>query len=209
MVARELMQGQVITVTEEDSLEDVSHRLQQEHVHGAPVASPDGELVGFVTQGDVLFGSLGMATTEPDSKRAKLRVRDVMTSPAVACSKPAIRRSEVVFPQPDGPRKLKNEPRSTARDTSSTATMSPKRLVTFRNSISMAWGLSRVAGTTFLPCWHIHLNAVLLLSFSTKVDYHATCIYVYHLSDLRHIPHQAYAESGKPVAQMRRRGPRS
>jgi len=84
MVARELMQGQVITVTEEDSLEDVSHRLQQEHVHGAPVASPDGELVGFVTQGDVLFGSLGMATTEPDSKRARLRVRDVMTSPAVA-----------------------------------------------------------------------------------------------------------------------------
>ena len=44
----------------------------------------------------------------------------MMTSPDVGCSNPAIRRSEVVLPQPDGPRKLKNEPRSTESDTSST-----------------------------------------------------------------------------------------
>ena len=37
-------------------------------------------------------------------------------------------RSEVVLPQPEGPSKVKNEPRSTRRLTSSSATISPKRL---------------------------------------------------------------------------------
>ncbi len=32
------------------------------------------------------------------------------TRPVWACAKPAIRRSKVVLPQPDGPRKAKNSP---------------------------------------------------------------------------------------------------
>src|SRR3990170_7007871 len=46
--------------------------------------------------------------------------------PAVGTSKPAIIRSVVVLPQPDGPRKLTNSPRSAARLKSSTATTGPK-----------------------------------------------------------------------------------
>ena len=81
MVARDLMQIEVLTVGEDDPLEEVSQLLQQAHVHGAPVLSPDGELVGFVTQGDVLIGSLGVGGT--DAGATAPRVRDVMTSPAV------------------------------------------------------------------------------------------------------------------------------
>ena len=42
-------------------------------------------------------------------------------SPAVMLSKPAIMRSVVVFPQPDGPRKAMNSPFSTLRLKSFTA----------------------------------------------------------------------------------------
>ena len=47
--------------------------------------------------------------------------------PAVGCSKPAIMRRVVVFPQPDGPRNETNSPRSAARLKSSTAATSPNR----------------------------------------------------------------------------------
>src|SRR5581483_788686 len=39
-------------------------------------------------------------------------------------------RRVVVFPQPEGPRSVANEPRGTSKDTSSTAAVSPKRFVT-------------------------------------------------------------------------------
>src|SRR5436190_2720663 len=60
----------------------------------------------------------------------------IRTSPAVGCSNPAINRSEVVLPQPDGPKSEWKAPRRTSRSTRSTATTSPYRLVTCRNSIS-------------------------------------------------------------------------
>ena len=51
-----------------------------------------------------------------------------------AASKPAIIRSSVVLPQPEGPSSVKNSPASMDRLTSSTATKSPKRRVTLRIS---------------------------------------------------------------------------
>ena len=46
-------------------------------------------------------------------------------------SNPAIIRSSVVLPQPEGPSSVKNSPASMARLTPSTAVNSPKRRVTF------------------------------------------------------------------------------
>ncbi len=43
--------------------------------------------------------------------------------PAVGCSKPAIIRSVVVLPQPDGPRNDTNSPRCALRSKFSTATV--------------------------------------------------------------------------------------
>src|SRR5262245_13520584 len=54
--------------------------------------------------------------------------------PSVGCSNPAISRSVVVFPQPEGPSKEKNSPLSTVRSTWSTA-MSVKRFVSATSSI--------------------------------------------------------------------------
>ena len=50
--------------------------------------------------------------------------------PASGSSKPPIIRSSVVLPQPEGPSSEKNSPRRIASVTSSTATKSPKRLLT-------------------------------------------------------------------------------
>src|SRR6186997_284260 len=55
-------------------------------------------------------------------------------SPSVGCSKPAIIRSVGVFPQPDGPSRLVNDPDGIARFIRSTATTAPKRFVT-----SISW----------------------------------------------------------------------
>src|SRR5215218_2458291 len=45
--------------------------------------------------------------------------------PVSGCSKPAIIRRVVVFPDPDGPSRVKNSPSPTCRSTPSTATTSP------------------------------------------------------------------------------------
>ena len=52
--------------------------------------------------------------------------------PSVGSSKPAIIRSNVVLPQPDGPSKTKNSPDKMSRLTLSTAVTLPKRLETLR-----------------------------------------------------------------------------
>src|SRR5215203_3801024 len=46
--------------------------------------------------------------------------------PALGSSKPATMRNTVVLPQPDGPRKETNSPRSTSRLKSSTTVVAPK-----------------------------------------------------------------------------------
>ena len=50
--------------------------------------------------------------------------------PPVAGSSPAIARSSVVLPQPDGPRKETNSPAATARLTPPSASKLPKRFDT-------------------------------------------------------------------------------
>ena len=49
----------------------------------------------------------------------------IRTSPSVASSSPAMRRSVVVLPQPEGPRSVTSVDRSIANDTWLTATTSP------------------------------------------------------------------------------------
>src|SRR6185503_3643310 len=60
----------------------------------------------------------------------------IRISPEVGTSSPAIMRSRVVFPEPDGPRKTRNSPSSVTRSTSFTAPSVPalKTLVTARVS---------------------------------------------------------------------------
>ena len=54
----------------------------------------------------------------------------ITISPLSGAMKPAIIRSRVVLPQPDGPKIEKKLPRATENDSASTATWSAKRLLT-------------------------------------------------------------------------------
>src|SRR6478609_3219547 len=59
------------------------------------------------------------------------------TAPASGHSSPAMMRSSVVLPDPDGPSSARSSPVSTVRVTSSTATKSAKRLSMLRSSMLM------------------------------------------------------------------------
>ena len=57
--------------------------------------------------------------------------------PAVGFSRPAISRSAVVFPQPDGPTRMRNSPSPMPSVRSSTANVPPgNSLLTFSNATS-------------------------------------------------------------------------
>src|SRR2546421_7469344 len=66
--------------------------------------------------------------------------------PSSGRSKPAISRSVVVFPEPDGPSSVKNSPASTSRSTWSTATTSPYVLRRPERRTSNAAEIVPVAG---------------------------------------------------------------
>ncbi len=55
--------------------------------------------------------------------------------PAVGSSKPAMQRSSVVLPQPDGPSSEKNSPSRISAETPSSAVTSPNRFSTVQSSI--------------------------------------------------------------------------
>lgn len=84
MLAKDLMTTQVVTVREDVPVGDLCDILQAAHVNGIPVLNADGELVGIVTQEDVLYGTMG---GNHDGERSKgLLVGDIMTSPAVCAT---------------------------------------------------------------------------------------------------------------------------
>src|SRR5712691_5685199 len=63
-------------------------------------------------------------------------------SPRSGTRKPATRLSSVVLPQPDGPSSVISSPRRTCSATSSSAAVSPKRLVTRSSATAMSWDVA-------------------------------------------------------------------
>ena len=99
MRVRDLMRQDLLTVTVETTVSDLCDLIQQSNVHGAPVVGEDGKLIGFVSQEDILMGSLGEAPlyvgggkapeSAPDeSEKTETgsvpTVGDIMTSPAIS-----------------------------------------------------------------------------------------------------------------------------
>ena len=64
----------------------------------------------------------------PSTRSSRMKI-----SPLVALTKPPIRLSVVVLPQPDGPRRQKNSPSAISSVTPSTALTEPKRRLTLTN----------------------------------------------------------------------------
>ncbi|HXV74711.1 MAG TPA: CBS domain-containing protein [Candidatus Polarisedimenticolaceae bacterium] len=88
MTAGELMRTEIVSLHEDDAIDEAFDLLVGEHIHGAPVVGADGALIGVVSQLDIYFGKM---TREREAGKRKgkaglLRVRDVMTAPALSAT---------------------------------------------------------------------------------------------------------------------------
>ena len=59
--ARDVMQGPVVSVSPETSLADVVRLFAEEQIHGAPVISDDGEVVGVISMSDLIGAAMNDA----------------------------------------------------------------------------------------------------------------------------------------------------
>ena len=59
MLVRDLMERDVLTLRGDLSIGDACDLFQQARVQGAPVVDEKGRLLGFVSQEDLLYGSMG------------------------------------------------------------------------------------------------------------------------------------------------------
>ena len=93
MRAKDLMSTDVVTIREDAPVSHLCDVMQAAHANGLPVLNGEGELVGVVTEDDILYGTMGVF----DKNGSAVLVRDIMTSPAVC----ATEDTDVVELSPD------------------------------------------------------------------------------------------------------------
>lgn len=76
---KDLMSREVVTVRADQQVSDLFDILQAAHIKGAPVLCEEGTLIGFVSQEDVMFGSLG-----DEFREGGAIISEIMTSPAMS-----------------------------------------------------------------------------------------------------------------------------
>ena len=95
MRAKDLMHSPVVTVRKDASVAELCDLMQQAHVNGVPVVDDEGDVVGVVTEEDVIYGAMGSDGPEGRVRGGaaagsdRLFVRDIMTSPAVCAAEDA------------------------------------------------------------------------------------------------------------------------
>jgi len=82
MKARDLMSTEVVTIGEDAPVAQLCDLLQAAHASGVPVLSSTGELVGIVSEEDILYGTMGVF----DKDGSPVLVREIMTSPPVCAT---------------------------------------------------------------------------------------------------------------------------
>ncbi len=82
MRAKELMNKDVVTIRDDAPVSELCDVMQAAHAKGLPVLNAQGELVGIVTEDDVLYGTMGVF----DKGGSAILVSEIMTSPAVCAS---------------------------------------------------------------------------------------------------------------------------
>src|SRR6478735_3134504 len=86
-----------------------------------------------------------MARPRSAGRRSETSRSPISTRPDVRVSRPAMMRSSVVLPQPDGPSRATNSPSATVSDTSSSAFAAPNILPILSMTMpAMAWPPSAV-----------------------------------------------------------------
>jgi len=96
-LVRDLMHTGVLTCKPEATLGDVARSLSENHVHALFVEGPDGNIIGIITDFDLLAGEWLSGNPQGLKVMRKLTAMDLMSSPvsiidAVAPSKEAARR---------------------------------------------------------------------------------------------------------------------
>lgn len=92
MLAKDLMHRPVTTVRQDATVAELCDLMQQAHVNGVPVVDEEGDVVGVVTEEDVIYGTMGSDGPEGRVRGGAaagsegLFVRDIMTSPAVCAN---------------------------------------------------------------------------------------------------------------------------
>ena len=84
MKVGDVMNTTVVTVKMDQPVSELFDLLQEAHVKGVPVLDSAGALVGFVSQEDVMFGSLGGGRDATEAV-----VGDIMTAPAMSVTEAA------------------------------------------------------------------------------------------------------------------------
>ena len=86
MLVQQKMTRNLVTTTTDISVTDALELMHEKKVSRLPVLDPHGNLVGIVSEGDLLYASPSPATTlnvwEIHSLLAKLKVEKVMTRPS-------------------------------------------------------------------------------------------------------------------------------
>ena len=98
MNVHEIMTREVVTVAPDADLRDVAGILVDKGISGAPVCDAQGELVGIVSEGDILvkeggqrderrlFGSLRSAAVKRAKKARALTAKDAMSAQVLTIS---------------------------------------------------------------------------------------------------------------------------
>ena len=60
MQVEQVMSRDVVTVTPSTSLKEVALLLARHRISGVPVCEPDGQVVGVVSEADILWKELGL-----------------------------------------------------------------------------------------------------------------------------------------------------
>lgn len=95
MRAKDLMHRPVVTVREDATVAELCDLMQQAHVNGVPVVDAAGDVVGVVTEEDVIYGSMGvegpadLARGGTPTGADGAYVRDIMTAPAICAGEEA------------------------------------------------------------------------------------------------------------------------
>lgn len=60
MTARDIMQAEVVTIEPDATVRELADLLATNKISGVPVVGPDGEVVGVVTEGDIILQDAGL-----------------------------------------------------------------------------------------------------------------------------------------------------
>ena len=82
MRAKDLMNTDVVTIRDDAPVSQLCDTMQVAHANGLPVLNARGELVGIVTEDDILYGTMGVF----DKDGSAVLVGEIMTSPAICAT---------------------------------------------------------------------------------------------------------------------------